>query len=255
MAIMKSFYAGKLAVKLYATREEMGLCAAREAADRMKRLLSGKKEINVIFAAAPSQNEFLAALSADEEIEWGRIHAFHMDEYIGLSKEASQGFGNFLRERIFSKVPFKSVHYLNGNADPARECDRYAALLKEYPPDIVCMGIGENGHIAFNDPHIARFFDEERVKVVELDTRCRQQQVNDGCFLSLEEVPTQALTLTIPALLSAREIFCVVPGKTKQEAVFHTVTGNISEKCPASILKIHDHAVLYLDQDSWSEKM
>lgn len=250
MEAIKEFKAGKLQVKVYPTRELMGRNAARETAEKIRKLLSEQEEVNIIFAAAPSQNEFLAALIREEGIDWARINAFHMDEYIGLAEDAPQGFGNFLKDRIFGKVSFKSVYYLNGNAEPADECARYTGLLKKHRVDIVCMGIGENGHIAFNDPHVARFFDEERVKVVELDSRCRQQQVNDGCFAALDEVPTHALTLTIPALMSARYVFCMVPAKTKAEAVFHTVTGQISEACPASILKVHDNAVLYTDADS-----
>jgi glucosamine-6-phosphate deaminase len=174
-----------------------------------------------------------------------------MDEYIGLDPEAPQGFGNFLRDRIFAKVNFKSVNYLNGNAkDVEAECERYAALLEKYPADIVCMGIGENGHIAFNDPHVAFFNDTRLVKVVELDLKCRNQQVNDGCFSSINKVPTHALTLTIPALTAADYVFCMVPARTKSEAVYNTVMGEITEKCPASILKLHDRAVLYTDTDS-----
>jgi len=174
-----------------------------------------------------------------------------MDEYIGLHKDAPQGFGNFLRDRIFGKLPFKSINYLNGNAENAEEeCKRYSGLLKAFPTDIVCMGIGENGHIAFNDPHVADFEDKEMVKVVELDERCRNQQVNDGCFKTINEVPTHALTLTIPALLAGKYIFCVVPGSTKTEAVTNTVKGEITTACPASILKKHSNAVLYVDRDS-----
>lgn len=250
MGIEKTFCKDKLTVKIYDTRASLGLNAAHEMAEKMKELFSTREELNIIFAAAPSQNEFLQALIEEPGIDWRRVNAFHMDEYIGLAKEAPQGFGNFLRDRIFSKVPFKSVNYLDGSADPQKECERYTALLKKYPTDIVCMGIGENGHIAFNDPHVAFFNDKELVKVVELDNRCRQQQVNDGCFAAISEVPTHALTLTIPALIAASYIYCMVPARTKEEAVFRTVTGEIHEQCPASILRTHDNAVLYVDLDS-----
>ncbi len=217
----------------------------------LKQLLKEKDQVNVIFAAAPSQNEFLEALINTEGIEWNRVNAFHMDEYIGLDENAPQGFGNFLRDRIFGKVALKSVYYIDGNSGSAEEeCSRYAALLKQYPVDIVCMGIGENGHIAFNDPHVALFKDTKLVKVVELDNKSREQQVNDGCFNRLGDVPTHALTLTIPALMSAKYIFCIVPGKAKAEAVARTIKGNIDESCPASILKTHDHAILYIEKDS-----
>ncbi|WP_129724794.1 glucosamine-6-phosphate deaminase [Xylanivirga thermophila] len=229
----------------------MGRGAANDAACVIKKLLNEKDDVNIIFAAAPSQNEFLEALMLDNDIEWGRINAFHMDEYIGLPADAPQGFGNFLKERIFDRVPFKSITYLNGNAtDIEEECIRYTKLLKDNPVDIVCMGIGENGHIAFNDPHVAFFNDDKWVKVVDLDLKCRNQQVHDGCFANLDAVPTHALTLTIPALLSAEHIFCVVPAITKAEAVKNTVNGPITEQCPASILRNHENAVLYVDKDS-----
>lgn len=253
MSIVKELKAGQLKVKICDSRKSMGLEGAKDAAVLIKELLNNKPEVNVIFAAAPSQNEFLTSLIDDKEIQWNRINAFHMDEYIKLSPEAPQGFGNFLKDRIFSKVSFKSVNYLNGNAeDIEEECERYSNLLKAYPTDIVCMGIGENGHIAFNDPHVAFFNDEKLVKVVDLDQKCRSQQVNDGCFTSINEVPTHALTLTIPALIAPKYIFCIVPAKTKADAVYNTVMGDIKEACPASILKTHNAAVLYTDKDSGS---
>jgi glucosamine-6-phosphate deaminase len=177
-----------------------------------------------------------------------------MDEYIGLSSDAPQGFGNFLKNRFFDKLPFKSVNYIDSSAtDSEKECERYAQLLRDKPTDIVCMGIGENGHIAFNDPHVALFNDEKLVKIVDLDQACRAQQVNDGCFANIDEVPTHAITLTIPALTNAPYIACVAPAKTKADAVYNTVYGEISEKCPASILRKHKNATLYTDSDSGSK--
>ena len=242
-----------LTYKIYETREQMGIAAAAEAALVIKALLSKKSEINMIFAAAPSQIEFLYSLIHDKSIDFSRINAFHMDEYIGLPSEAPQGFGNFLKRTIFDKVAFKSVNTINTTAnDPEKECERYAALLKSYPCDIVCMGIGENGHIAFNDPHVADFDDKKTVKVVSLDNTCRMQQVNDGCFARIDDVPKYALTLTIPALIASEYIFCIVPAKTKADAVKATLTGPIDVSCPASILRKHKNAVLYLDTDSAS---
>lgn len=174
-----------------------------------------------------------------------------MDEYVGLTPEAPQGFGNFLRNALFSKAPFGSVQYINGQArDPEEECRRYEALLACAPADIVCMGIGENAHIAFNDPHEADFQDPRMVKVVSLDETCRRQQVHDGCFASLEQVPCQAITLTVPALVNASCIFCVVPAKTKAQAVKNSLEKEICEKYPASILRRIPGSVMYLDQDS-----
>lgn len=242
-----------LSVKISRSRFLMGTQAASEAGACLKQLLKEQDIVNIIFSAAPSQNEFLDAFGAMEGIEWERVNAFHMDEYIGLEKDAPQGFGNFLQERIFSKVPFHEVFYLNGQAEnPQEACQKYASLLQMYPTDIVFMGIGENGHIAFNDPHVADFEDAYLVKVVDLDEKCRQQQVHDGCFASINKVPTHALTLTIPALYRAKYLFCIVPGKAKAWAVNETLTGNISPQCPASILRKHPHASLYIDSDSSS---
>lgn len=250
MNIINELKADKLLVKVYENREKMGEQSAMEVAKAINQLLLEKEAVNMIFAAAPSQDDFIAALMR-EDIEWEKINAFHMDEYIGLDSQAPQGFGNFLKDRLFGKKPFKNVFYLNGNAnDLDEECRRYEALLTNYPSDIVCMGIGENGHIAFNDPHVAMFDDKVLVKVVDLDYKCRVQQVNDGCFQKLEEVPTHALTLTVPALVKPAYVFCVVPAKTKAEAVKTTVYGEIDESCPATILKSHDRAVLYTDRDS-----
>lgn len=243
--------ADKLNVKVYETRQMMGEASSGEMSVVLKRLLREKEEVNIIFAAAPSQNEFLETLVSLKEIEWNRVNAFHMDEYIGLDPKTPQSFGNFLKKRIFDRIVFKSVHLVNGVADnPEQECIRYAELLKNYPTDIVCMGIGENGHIAFNDPHVALFDDPEMVKIVDLDNRCRIQQVNDGCFPTLHDVPTHAITLTIPTILSGRYLFCMVPGKTKKEATTRTIQGKIDPSCPSTILKTHDNAVLYLDIDS-----
>lgn len=242
--------AGKLPVRIYDTRRNMGEAAAADVAACIRELLAVKQEIYMIFAAAPSQNEFLAALAAAPGIEWGRIHALHMDEYVGLPSDAPQGFGNFLRAAIFDKVPFASVDYIGTESDPEETCRRYAALLQGIQVDIVCMGIGENGHIAFNDPPVADFNDPLTVKKVALDETCRLQQVHDGCFARIEEVPRYAVTLTVPTMFHARYIFCIVPAPTKANAVRAAVCGPISEQCPASILRTHEHAILYTDSDS-----
>ena len=242
--------AGKLPVRIYDTRRNMGEAAAADVAACIRELLAVKQEIYMIFAAAPSQNEFLAALAATPGIEWNRIHALHMDEYVGLPADAPQGFGNFLRAAIFGQVPFASVDYIGTESDPDETCRRYAALLQGIQVDIVCMGIGENGHIAFNDPPVADFNDPLTIKKVALDETCRLQQVHDGCFARIEEVPRYVVTLTVPTMFRARYIFCIVPAPTKANAVRATVCGPISEQCPASILRTHEHAILYTDSDS-----
>ena len=247
------FKKDKLDVKIYKTRDEMGKAASEDIAVAIKALLSQKEEINMIFAAAPSQNDMLLHLCERNDIEWERINAFHMDEYIGLNPDAPQCFSNFLKRYIFDLKPFKSVNLINAGATDAKEeANRFTELLKNNPVDIVCMGIGENGHIAFNDPHEAKFDDLEMVKVVTLDDDCRMQQVNDGCFEKIDDVPKYALTLTIPTLMSAKYNFCVVPAKTKAEAVKKTVFGEVSEECPASILRTKDNSILYCDSDSSS---
>jgi len=176
-----------------------------------------------------------------------------MDEYIGLQADAPQRFGNYLKEHIFAALPFKSIHYLYiEGASPENICAHYEEVLQKHPIDIVFMGIGENGHIAFNDPHVALFDDPQQVKVVLLDEVCRTQQVHDGCFSSLEKVPQQAVTITIPVMMKATRIFCIVPGKPKANAVKETLYGPVSTTCPASILRTHPHATLYCDRDSAS---
>ena len=244
----------QLQVKIYKTRGEMGKQAARDAGDYIREQLKTRETLNIIFAAAPSQNEFLAALKEEEGIAWNQIHAFHMDEYVGLPVGGEASFSGFLKQAIFDEIPFASVNCIRGDSpDSNEECERYAKLLAAHPVDIVFMGIGENGHIAFNDPGVADFHDLRVVKVVELDGKCRQQQVNDGCFPSFEAVPSHAFTVTIPGLVSARKLFCIVPGERKAAAVRETLCGDIGEHCPASILRQQQGACLYLDEDSARE--
>ena len=250
---MREINKDKLIAKIYSGRPELGAAAAEILTAKISELLKTKEYINIIFASAPSQNEFLAEL-LNKNIEWNRINACHMDEYIGLHPDASQGFGNFLKDRLFTKVNCREVNYLNGNAtDPQDECKRYSDLLINYPTDIVCLGIGENTHLAFNDPHVADFNDPLIVKVVDLDQDCRSQQVNDGCFATIDDVPTHALTITMPALFKSTFAYAIVPGKFKANAIFHTLISGISELYPSTILRRHDHAVLFIDEDSASK--
>ncbi|WP_135553762.1 glucosamine-6-phosphate deaminase [Paenibacillus cymbidii] len=241
----------RLHVRVYADRQAMGEAAGREAAEAIKERLREAGTARIIFAAAPSQNEFLQTLAADAEIDWSRITVFHMDEYIGLSTDAPQLFSRFLREGLFDRVRPGTVHLLDASVDAETEMRRYAGLLAEAPIDIVCLGIGENGHIAFNDPPVADFSDPFAVKAVELDEACRKQQVNDGCFAKLADVPTHAMTLTIPTLMAGGRLFCMVPGPTKRDAVRHTLEGPIGTACPATILRTHPACTLYVDEDSY----
>ncbi len=241
-----------LQVYVYENRTSMGQAAAEFTAQTIRTLLQEEQYINMVFAAAPSQDEFLDALSNSRTIEWERIRAFHLDEYIGLPKDAHQRFANYLQEHIFGHVPFKEIYYLDSNNSESADelCARYNALLEEYPLHIACIGIGETGHIAFNDPSVADFDDPHKIKIVKLEEGSRQQQVNDGCFPSIENVPTHAITLTIPTIMSAKKIVCVVPGDRKRKAVERFLEGPITTECPASVLRRHQDAAIFLDMKS-----
>ncbi len=248
---MKKLTIEKLNIEIHTTREQMGNAAADAVTEKMRSLIQQQGSIRMIFASAPSQNEFLEHLKKAPDIDWEQVTAFHMDEYIGIHSDSPQSFGYYIREHLWDNVPIKQRHFINPMAaDPQAECQRYAILISEQPVDIVCMGIGENGHIAFNDPPVADFNDPETVKIVGLEQACRQQQVNDGCFSTIEAVPKTAITLTIPPLFSGKNLFVIVPGPTKTQAVSETLTGPVDTSCPASILRTHEQATLYLDQES-----
>ncbi len=241
-----------LPVYVFDTREEMGKVAAEDAAKRINAVIERKGEANVVFAAAPSQNDLFENL-LKENVDWTKVRGFHQDEYVGIDASEPAGFGNFLRRAIFDRVEFKEIHYLLCGADEAEQkCEEYSALLKKHPIDLIFLGIGENGHLAFNDPAVADFEDPKMIKVVELDDVCRQQQVNDGCFATLDDVPKYAMTLTMSYIMSLPEAICVVPTDRKANAVYHALRGEVTTACPASILRNHNNAALYLDKDSAS---
>ncbi len=243
-----------LDVLIFENRALAGRAAAQTIAESIAACQRAAGRANVIFAAAPSQNEFLAGLVADKGVDWTRVVAFHMDEYLGIDSDHPASFRRFLQEHLFRLVGIAAerLRLIPGEESvrPLKVCLDYEELLKIEPPDIVCAGIGENGHLAFNDPPVADFLDPVLVKVVRLDAACRAQQLNDGCFEKLGDVPTHAYTLTIPALLSAPVVSVVVPGPRKANAVLTTLRGPISEACPASGLRRHAGAKLYLDRDS-----
>ena len=240
---MKTRRFDSLEVHQHPDRASLGLAAAR----RVAATIAACGEARVVFACAPSQDEFLAALLA-QPVDWAKVTVFHMDEYAGLPASHPASFRSYLRGHLLAHIVPRAVHLIRAEADAAGEAARYAALLAERRLDLVCLGIGENGHLAFNDPPVADFVDPALVKLVALDDACRRQQVHDGCFPALDAVPTHALTLTIPALLSAREISCVVPGGRKAQAVRDALLGPIAPSCPASILRTHPRAVLHLDE-------
>jgi glucosamine-6-phosphate deaminase len=244
------FTADSLKVIVSPTRAEMGRLAGAHAARAIQAAVERQGAARIILASAPSQNETLAAL-VTSPVDWARVTIFHMDEYLGLPAEHPQTFRAYQRERVLAHIRPRAFHGIAGEGgDPAAECARYSALLAAEPLDVCCLGIGENGHIAFNDPPVADFDDATLAKVVELDALCRQQQVNDGCFPSLADVPARAITLTIPALMRPRTLVCTVPGPRKTDAVRATVRDAITTSCPATILRRHADATLYLDADS-----
>jgi len=242
--------AGRMRVESYRSRPDMGRAAAEAIAVELRELLARQAGVRMVFAAAPSQAEMLAAFRAAPGIAWDRVTAFHMDEYIGLPAGAPERFANWLNGHIFTVLPFAAVHRIVPEPNAEAAAADYAARLGEAPLDMVCLGIGVNGHIAFNDPPVADFNDPEDVKVVTLDAQCRKQQVDDDCFEAIDDVPERAITLTIPRLLRTRRLFCVVPGRLKRDAVRATLTGPLSTTCPASILREHPNCTLYLDSES-----
>lgn len=246
-----TFTADRLKVAIYPNRLALGVAAAEALASEIKNIARRKKEINIVFAAAPSQDETLDALVARKDVPWQKINCFHMDEYVGLSENHPQSFRRYLLDKIFHKVQPKSVNLLKGETKkPEEECVRYAKLLEKYPLDIVQGGIGLVPHIAFNDPVNADFQDPYLVKIVKLQKESRIQQVKDGCFRKINEVPKYALTVTIPPLFKAKYISLSVPGALKAKAVKMTILNEITPSTPASIMRRHSGAILFLDYDS-----
>jgi glucosamine-6-phosphate deaminase len=240
----------QMEVQVHAGRAGMGRAAAAAIAAALRGCLHDNGSARLIFAAAPSQIEMLEALVAEPDIDWRRVAAFHMDEYIGLVPNAPQRFAMWLRRHLFDRLPFGTIDLIDPGNDPAAAAAGYARSLAQAPIDIVCLGIGVNGHLAFNDPPVADLADPLDVKIVELDAICRQQQVDDGCFAGIGDVPTHAVTLTIPRLLRADRLFCVVPGAAKRAAVRHALHDPITAACPATALRQHRAVTLFLDAES-----
>jgi len=242
---------GRMRVEVHPDRPRMGRAAAARVAAELRARVALEGRAAAIFASAPSQNEFLAALRAEPEVPWPKVTAFHLDEYVGLGPEHPASFRRFLRERLFDHVPVGAFHGLDGQApDLAAECARYAALLRRERPGLAVLGVGENGHLAFVDPPVCDFFEPTDVRVVELDAVCRNQQVHDGGFPSLEDVPRTALSLTVPLIMSVPRAVAIVPGPAKRAAIAAAVDGPVTTACPASVLRRHPDATLYLDADS-----
>jgi glucosamine-6-phosphate deaminase len=249
----RTFKVDDLSVRVYSSLDDLAQDAAQEVHKYLAEILRSKGSAAAILATGNSQIEFLKRLVAMPGIDWGKITLFHMDEYMGIGPDEKASFRRYLRERVETLVKPKAFHYIRGEADlPLEECERYTALLHAQPIDLCCLGIGENGHLAFNDPPVARFNDKPMLKLVMLDDACKMQQVKEGHFPSLEAVPPFAYTLTIPALCSARKMISIAPEKRKAEPVRNALKGPISTECPASFLRKQAHAVLLLDEDSAS---
>jgi glucosamine-6-phosphate deaminase len=242
-----------LEVRVFATQADLAQAAAREAQAVLQEATTRAGGAAVIFAAANSQIQTLAALVALGNVDWRKVTMFHMDEYLGLDAEHPASFRRFLRERVEQRVRPKTFHCIEGEAmQPLAECERYARLLAAQPIDLCLLGIGENGHLAFNDPPVAEFADRYAVKLVKLDEACRQQQVGEGHFPALADVPQYALTLTIPALCAARRMLCIAPERRKAQVVRDALRGPVSPECPASWLRRQAHCTLFLDAESAS---
>ena len=238
-------------VRTFATVDELALDAAKEAVEAITKAQSEHGHANVMLATGNSQLAFLEVLTG-LDVDWSTVTVLHMDEYVGVGEDHPASFARYIRNRVVDKVHPANAFLVDGTNGVAAEIDRYTELLKEHPLDLTCLGIGENGHLAFNDPPVADFDDPVDVKEVELDAACRQQQVGEGHFPSVDAVPRTAITLTIPALLRARRVLAIVPELRKAEAVCAALTGPISTACPASILRRTPHATLFLDADSAS---
>ena len=250
---MTSFRAGLLRVVTCPDRAALGQIAAGEIARAFRSRLADGASLSAVFASAPSQTETLDCLAAAPGIAWDRVTAFQLDEYVGAGADAPYSFRRFLMENLLARVKPAAFEGLRGEAaDLEQECARYSAEWAKHAPAISLLGIGENGHIAFNDPPHSRFLEAATVRVVELTAECRAQQVHDGAFPDLQTVPKSALTVSIPAIQQAPELFIMVPGIRKAEAVKAALEGPVSEDCPASILRVHPNAILFLDSDSAS---
>lgn len=249
---LRVFHVDRIEVRVYGSKEAMGEAAAAQAAQAVRETLHEKERAHLVFATGASQFEFVAALSK-QQIAWDRVVALHLDEYLGIDAEHPASFRRWLVERV--QKPFRpgAFHFIEGDAaDTAGEVQRYARLLLEHSVDLGFVGIGENGHIAFNDPPVADFDDPHTVKVVELDEACRRQQLGEGWFPTLADVPTHAITLTVPAIMAFKRIISVVPDRRKAEAVRAALEGPIDTACPASILRTHPNLTMYLDHESAS---
>ncbi|MGO8718462.1 MAG: glucosamine-6-phosphate deaminase [Acidobacteriaceae bacterium] len=241
----------KLKIEIHPTREAAGAAAAQATAEALIEIASRKEIVAVIFATGASQLGTLRALVQIPGLPWARVRGFHMDEYVGISADHPASFRHYLRKELTQKVQMREFFVIDGTApNPEQACGEYANLLRSANPQLCLLGIGENGHLAFNDPGVADFSDPLDMKVVHLDAVCRQQQAAEGWFHSFQEVPEQAMTLTIPALFRVPKLIVSVPGPRKASIVRRTLEAPIATDCPATLLRTHPDVTIYLDTES-----
>lgn len=251
--LLKHVRINELSVRVYHSSLDLAIDAAGLAAEYLHSLMSGRDRVRIVLATGNSQLQFLDQIAKVTEIDWSRVDFFHLDEYLGIASDRPGSFRYYLRQEVEQRITSARFHYIQGDAlEPLAECNRYRQLIQQQAIDLCLLGIGENGHIAFNEPTVADFNDSDVLKIVKLETKTRQQQVNGGYFSNIETVPQYAYTLTIPTICSAKKIFCLAGGKRKAEIVKTMVQGNISTNVPASILRRQPQATLFLDRDSAS---
>lgn len=250
---VRRFTSGGMKLEVHRNSEAAGAAAARAVADALDRLDQDSSDIAVIFATGASQLDMLSALTSTPGLPWSRVTGFHLDEYVGLDENHPASFRRYLREKLTSRIPLRAFFEINGNAsDLEAFCQEYGLRIDRTNPQICLLGIGENGHLAFNDPGEADFNDPLPMKKVTLERQCRQQQVAEGWFSSWEEVPQHALTLTIPTMFRIPKLIVTVPNRRKAEAVRRTLHDPISPACPSTLLRKHPDVTLYLDAESAS---
>jgi glucosamine-6-phosphate deaminase len=248
-----AFNQGKSYVMVFSSQDDLGRAAATQAADVIGNAIEQRGKARIIVGTGNSQDRLIHWLTKQPGVNWQAVEVFHMDEYVGMPSTHSASFARWLRAHLAEKVNGGTFHYVTGDApDLDAEMNRYAKALTSAPIDLCFIGFGENGHIAFNDPHVADFNDPKPIKRVEMDEKCRMQQVGEGHFPSLHEAPREAVTLTCPTLMSARTVIAVVPERRKAQAVLDAIEGPLTTKCPASLVLTHPAATIYLDRDSAS---
>ena len=254
IAALDSFRVGSLNIEIYPEAKLSGQAAAERAAMTLRELAANNAgDIGVIFATGASQILTLEALTAQQDLPWNRVIGFHMDEYEGMAPDHPASFRRYLREKLTNRVSMKEFHEIDATGNLQALCKRYAELLDEANPQLCLLGIGENGHLAFNDPPVADFHDPLRMKVVELDDACKQQQFAEGWFARVEDVPSRAVSLTIPTLMRVPRLIASVPGPRKAHIVYRSLTEPITTDCPATLLRTHPDCTVYLDRESASE--